>query len=157
MRWSDRELVPGPDYRGLFRLHGPEWRSRIAGNFTDIIPETDWDLFDIIGEFSLSDDAAFTFTIRGNELTYEGKTCEFAFLGHTVPAPLGAGGVIRFQILVDRTSLELFVGDGLISASFCFLPGPCEYPLELRADKKEIRIVSFVIHELESVWRSHER
>jgi sucrose-6-phosphate hydrolase SacC (GH32 family) len=70
-----------------------------------------------------------------------------------VPADPDPDGVVRFQILVDRTSLELFAAGGLASASFCYLPEPYNYPLELSADREGVHIVSFTIYELEPAIR----
>jgi sucrose-6-phosphate hydrolase SacC (GH32 family) len=78
----------------------------------------------------------------------------FTYLDFKIPAEPDDDGRLRFQILVDRTSLELFVGGGRVSASFCCLPGAHDVPLEFYARKGQIRFVSLIVHELESAWTS---
>ncbi|MHC4184871.1 MAG: GH32 C-terminal domain-containing protein [Planctomycetota bacterium] len=41
------------------------------------------------------------------------------------------GGRIKLHLLVDRTSLELFVNDGLLSMSSCILPNDDDKSLAL--------------------------
>lgn len=98
------------------------------------------------------DAAAFGIIIRGHDLRYDVAAARFTWLGHTIPAPRDGDGHLRLQLLVDRTSLELYTAGGLVSASFCFLPAACDMPLELYAAGGSVRLVSLAIHELNSVW-----
>ena len=98
------------------------------------------------------DAAAFGAIIHGNHLCYEVPERKFTYLGREIPAEPDDDGRLSLQILVDRTSLELFVGGGKVSASFCFLPGPHEVPLEFYAREGSVRIVSLTVHELASEW-----
>ncbi len=151
--WKDYTLKSGLDRRALFVRYGPPWRDHLPKAHANLIPDTTWDLFDIRAEVDLGDAAAFGALIHGHALHYEVASKHFIYLGREIPAQPDADGRLRFQVLVDRTSLELFVGNGRISASFCFLPAACDYPLEFYAREGNVHLVSLTIHELESAWR----
>ena len=139
------------DRRALFVRYGPNWREHMPDAHANLIPDTTWDLFDIRAEIELEDATAFGALIHGQWLQYEVANQQFTYLGRTIPAQPDEDGRLRLQILVDRTSLELFIGEGEVSASFCFLPGSCDYPLEFYAKEGSVRIVSLTIHELTSI------
>jgi len=149
--WKDDVLRSGMDRRALLVRYGPNWREHMPDAQAHLIPDTTWDLFDIRAEFEPGDATAFGAIIHGQHLQYDVAHKQFTYLGRTIPAEPEDDGRLRFQILVDRTSLELFVGEGRVSASFCFLPGSCDHPLEFYAKEGSVRIVSLNIHELESI------
>jgi len=150
--WKDRPLRSGPNRRALFVRYGPQWRDHIPEAQANLIPDTTWDLFEIHAEIELGDASAFGGLIHGNDLRYEASRKQLTFLNREIPAEPDDDGRLRLQILVDRTSLEIFVGGGRTSASFCFLPGACDYPLEFYAQGGDVHIVSLMIHELASIW-----
>jgi sucrose-6-phosphate hydrolase SacC (GH32 family) len=61
---------------------------------------------------------------------------------------------LAVRLLIDKTSIELFINDGQISASFCFLPGGYANPLEFMTFSGEQIIEDFELHELESSWKN---
>ena len=70
-------------------------------------------------------------------------------------------GRVSLQLLIDRTSLEIFGNQGEVSMSFCFLPAAANHRLALKADGGSVRdgcvdggvrIVSLTVHELRSAW-----
>jgi fructan beta-fructosidase len=61
-------------------------------------------------------------------------------------------GVLKLQILLDRTSLEIFANDGRVSISSCFLPPEDNKFLETVAVGGTARIRLLEIHELDSIW-----
>ena len=66
-----------------------------------------------------------------------------------VPLP---SGNISVRILIDRTSVELFVNEGQISANFCFLPGAYEQPIVFHSPAHRIQIKDLEVHELRGIW-----
>ena len=152
LRWDAHRLRPGLNRHDLYHVHGPGWRSRLATGYRNLAPDTTWDLFHLEAVIDPGDAAAFGIIIRGHDLRYDVAAARFTWLGHTIPAPRDGDGSLRLQLLVDRTSLELFAADGLVSASFCFLPAACDMPLELYADGGSVLLVSLAIHELNSAW-----
>ena len=133
LRWEDHRLSPGLNRHDLYH-------------------DTTWDLFHLEAVVDPADGAAFGIIVRGHDLRYDVAGASFTWLGQTIPAPRDGDGCLRLQLLVDRTSLELFGAGGLVSASFCFLPAACDLPLELYAEGGNVRLVSLALHELNSAW-----
>ena len=69
------------------------------------------------------------------------------------PSPSPRDGRIRLEILLDRTSIELFGNDGEVALTSCFLPPPNDHTLELFATAAPARIVSMEAYPLKSVCR----
>ena len=116
-------------------------------------PETGGDLFDIEAGVRFAANAGdLVLRVHGTELRCSARDGTFSFLGTKVPAP-ALDGCLPFRLLVDRTSLELFVPPGRVSAGFCFLPEPRGAPLELSVDGGSVELSSLSIHALSSVWK----
>jgi sucrose-6-phosphate hydrolase SacC (GH32 family) len=91
------------------------------------------------------------FKLRGTSVIYDAKKEELICKNHRVPLkPID--GKIRLQILVDRTSVEIFGNDGSV-----YMPAG----VNLNATDKSCATVvkggsaqinSLVVHELKSVW-----
>jgi sucrose-6-phosphate hydrolase SacC (GH32 family) len=62
-------------------------------------------------------------------------------------------GRMTLRFLVDRTSVEVFANDGMVSMTGCFLPKPSSHALELFADGGIATIKSMTVYELKSAWR----
>jgi len=59
---------------------------------------------------------------------------------------------LSVRLLIDTTSVEVFINGGRISASFCFLPGGYINEIELLSWSGEQIIEDFELHELGSAW-----
>ena|GEM_PF-2174906 len=53
------------------------------------------------------------------------------------------------RLLIDKTSTEVFIDAGRISASFCFLPNGYKNTLEFRTYSGDQIIEDLELHELE--------
>jgi len=126
-RWEDDALVPGEN----------------------LIPDTAGQLFDIRLEIEPGTATAIGVKIRGIDLRWEGG--KISFQG-TEAAIEPADGRLVLQLLVDRTSLEVFGNRGELSMSICFLPEAADHPLVFYADGGAAHINSLVVHELRSAW-----
>ena len=60
---------------------------------------------------------------------------------------------VSLQVLVDRTSLELFAHGGEVSMSCCFLPEAAEHVLSFHARGGRAHLCGLKVHELRSAWR----
>ena len=150
--WNDLTLSAGFDLRELFRRYGPGRRKHMNDEHANLIPDTSWDLFDIRIKVELKDASAFGCLIHGNDLCYEVAGKKLTFLDRGIPVVPDNDGCISMRLLADRTSLEIFVAGGGVSASFCFLPDAPNYPLEFYAKEGGVRFASLTIYELESAW-----
>ena len=61
-------------------------------------------------------------------------------------------GRLRLRALVDRTSIELFGNDGVVTLSQCFLPKPDDRHFALAAMGTEARLVGGRARRLGSSW-----
>ena len=59
---------------------------------------------------------------------------------------------LHVRILVDTTSIEVFINRGQVSASYCFLPSGYNNTLSISSYSGEQLIENFELHELKSVW-----
>ena len=56
------------------------------------------------------------------------------------------------RLLIDKTSVEVFLNQGRISASYCFLPSGYVHPLVFQSYDGEQIIEDFELHEIASIW-----
>jgi levanase/fructan beta-fructosidase len=119
------------------------------------------DLFDIRAEFELAGakdfgkkqptPSAFGIVTRGEAIRYSVPDKTVSCLGGVAPLePLA--NRIKLQILVDRSSIEVFGNDGRISMSTVFFPDANDTGLEIFTTGGEVYIVSLEVNRLEPVW-----
>jgi sucrose-6-phosphate hydrolase SacC (GH32 family) len=89
--------------------------------------------------------------IRGEPVTFSQKQNRLSCLGKSAPVEL-VNGRLWLQVLVDRTSLEVFANDGRVSMTSCFLPRLKDRSLQLYARGGTARLVSLQLFELRSAW-----
>jgi sucrose-6-phosphate hydrolase SacC (GH32 family) len=102
------------------------------------------DLFHIKANVSIPEGKKLIFRIRGMEVELTNKTVASATPAHQL-----IGELKNVEILVDRTSIEVFANDGEISLSRCYLP--TESGLSVRSDGAPT-FQSLKIYELNSIW-----
>ena len=134
---------------GLLHHETYQWDNYTLAPGTDIVPATKSQLFDIRLEIEPNDATSFGVKIRGIDLRYEGG--KISFQGTEAPlAPID--GRLVLQLLVDRTSLEIFGHRGELSMSICYLPEAADNPLVFYAEDGVAHIVSLAVHPLRSAW-----
>jgi sucrose-6-phosphate hydrolase SacC (GH32 family) len=139
--------------REIERMHVRKhtWRDVALESGQRLIPETAGKLFDVRLEIEPLNADAFGIQVRGADLVYDVHEQTITFGPKQARLPL-VDGVIKLQLLVDRTSLEVFGNGGLVSMSFCFLPEAADHPLEFDARGGTAQIVALDVHELKSAW-----
>lgn len=111
------------------------------------------ELFDIHAEIDLGNADKIEFIIRGEKIEYNAIEKQLSCLGRSASLkPIQ--GKIKFQILVDRTSIEIFGNDGQVSMSSCFLPNLEDQNLGIYASGGTAQVTSLKIYELCSAWRN---
>jgi sucrose-6-phosphate hydrolase SacC (GH32 family) len=101
------------------------------------LAELKHDLYDIEAEILPGDTTEVGFNIFGTNL--KAKTLN---------------GRITLRLLVDRTSVEYFVGEGQESHALCYLPTAGSRPLELYAKGGSARVKLLNVYALRSAWPS---
>lgn len=142
--------------REIERLHARKlaWSGVVIKPGKDLIPNTGYDLFDIHVDVRLGTSTWFGAVVGGHHLRYHTQEKKFTFLGRDIHTWTDLkDGRLKFRVLVDRTSIELFSAEGKISASFCYLPEARDKRLEFYSSGGDVKIISLCVHELRSIWK----
>jgi sucrose-6-phosphate hydrolase SacC (GH32 family) len=127
------------------------WKDLILEPGTKPLSEVSGDLLDIQLQADVAGTKAFGVKWRGQTITYSTARKTLACFGREAPLD-AAGGLPTLRVLIDRSSIEVFGGDGKVSMSSCYLPGPNAAGLELFCDGGRCRIASMAVYELHSAW-----
>jgi fructan beta-fructosidase len=131
------------------------WKQMVLKADGPVLPLGRGELWDIEAELEPRSAKAVGLRVRGVEIVYDGGAKTLACLGKTAPLE-PADGRIVLRVLVDRTSIEIFAGGGLVTMCSCFLPDLADRSLGAFARGGEARIAVLRLHELESAWKSGE-
>ncbi len=131
------------------------WRDLTVSPGQNPLSVIQGDLFDIRAELELAGASGFTITARGQAVGYSVKDEEFTLGGAEAPLKPTAKRV-RFQMLVDRSSIELFAGQGQATISRVVFPDPNDSNLSLTTEGGNIRVISLQVNRLESMWPESE-
>ncbi|MCD6507690.1 GH32 C-terminal domain-containing protein [Candidatus Poribacteria bacterium] len=135
-------------------LHGEGWvwRDKPLGEGENLLAGIEGDLFHIRSEFELKGADRIGFRIRSIPVTYDVRERRLECQGCEAPLkPLG--DKIRLEILVDRTSIEIFANDGRIYMPIGVIPPDEDRSLEIFALGGEVLVRSMEIYEMRSAWR----
>ena len=127
------------------------WNDEGLTPATNLLDGIEGDLFDIRAEIELGEASAVGFGARGENIHYDIDTQTLTCLEKSaLLQPID--GRIALQILVDRTSIEVFGNDGRVSMCSCFLPDVADGSLGISASGGGARLISLDVYELESAW-----
>jgi fructan beta-fructosidase len=140
-------------------LHGPKysWRDETLTPDSNPLADIQGDLFHFRGQFEVGRAAGLTIVTRGVPIAYNVVRQELSCKGKTAPLkPIR--GTIRLEILVDRTSVEIFGNGGRIYMPLAALPADevganNHSPLQLLATEGNARIQSLEVYRLRSAWQ----
>ena len=131
--WSDVTLQAGDN--PLSEIHG--------------------ELFDISAQIETDKAEEVTWMIRGQPIRYTPSNHQLSCLDRSVDVNTD-GKTLQFRILVDRTSLEVFVQGGERTLSSCFLPAYDDLSLALSTKGGTVVVKSMEVYELGSAWPKAE-
>lgn len=113
------------------------------------------DLFHIKTQIALGTASSVGFNIRGTQVRYDVPTQTLTAFGRSAPlAP--TNGRIDLELLVDRSSLELFGGNGRVSMTSGFTPAAGNLAIDLFANGGTAQVVSLSAYELQSAWPAEQ-
>lgn len=148
---AELELLKG-------KTHKWEKHNLIPGLNTNPIKKVKGDLIHIKGQFDLKTCDSFGMMLRmnkknpGTELLYNVKRQTLSILGQTVPLePID--NKIFLEILIDRSSIEVYANNGRAVVTHTFLPDPAALEYLLYNTGGELMIDKLEITELKSSWR----
>jgi sucrose-6-phosphate hydrolase SacC (GH32 family) len=114
------------------------------------------DLFDLRAQFTVGNAGEVRFVIRGVPVVYDTAKQELVCRDRRNPLP-PVSGKVRLQILVDRTSLEIFGNDGLLYMPMAAGFAPDDRSLALTVADTAVPFDSLEVNELRSIWPQKEK
>ena len=90
-------------------------------------------------------------TVLGVPVIYDVAFATLSCEGRSAPLPL-VDGAIKVQILVDRTSVEIFGNSGAIALPLGVVPPGADVPVSLSAEGDGAAVKTLNVFELASIW-----
>ena len=163
---------PVPEIRNLFSSVLREDLARPLPAGTNLLSGSIPDTLDLEFEFQPGAAREVRLDIRGVPLHWDSASGNLEVLGKTIPSPVASGTMgrrsdfpapwgpdlvpwdrsVRWRILVDRTSLEIFVNGGTAVGSFCWVPRE-EPSLAIVVKDASLPRARLVRRTLKSAWR----
>jgi len=110
------------------------------------------DLFDIRAEIDVGAAEKIGFEIRGVPVVFDVKKNIISCKDEKAPCkPIE--GKIKLQILVDRTSIEIFISDGEYYMPVGSIPDDDNKSITIFSEGGDAKIISLEVNELKSAWR----
>jgi sucrose-6-phosphate hydrolase SacC (GH32 family) len=158
-RWPVREI------EGLY-VRSHSFRNLAVESANQALAGIKPELVDMSVGFEPGANQLVTLSVRGLEVVYgkiksyrtrKGERKEvksFAFGDCMVPAPI-IDGKVKLRVLVDRTSIEMFVNDGATVGTSYAAPAAANRDIRVRADGA-VRINLLEVNDLRSAWQQVE-
>jgi len=139
--WENKNLIPGIN-------------KNLARGVKD-------DCLHIIGSFKVKTADSFGFIVRldkkqnGGEIMYNVKTKILSCLGQSALVE-PVDGSVKLEILLDRSSIEIFANDGKVVMSSCFVPAENAYGLYLFNIGGELFVEKLEVYPMKSIWQTEK-
>ena len=139
--------MPVREIRKLFQTP-IKWRKKLFQGTKEICSGIDG--LALYAEIEPGDSPDFGFSVHGQEISYSASKKTLSCLGKDAPIELESGR-IPLVVLVDRTSMEVFINNGKAILSCCYLAEAGKDALEIFTTGK-IKFVSIEVFPLKSAW-----
>lgn len=136
------------------KLHRKKWswNNMTLEPGTNLLSGVKGPLFHIRAEFTPADASEFGFVIRGEPVVYNAAENRISCKDKSAELK-PENGKIRLQILVDRTSIEIFANDGRIYMPIGTILPQENTNLELFTKGGDTKLNSLDLFQLKSAWR----
>jgi sucrose-6-phosphate hydrolase SacC (GH32 family) len=138
-----------------------ENKNLIPGINKNLVHGVKNDCMHLIGSFKLKTVDNFGFFVRldkkknGTEIMYNVKTKTLSCLGNSaIVEPID--GTIKLDILLDRSSIEIFANDGKVVMSSCFTPSENADGLYLYNIGGELFVEKLEVYPMKSIWQKEK-
>ena len=131
--------------------HKHSWSNEMLKPGSNPLAGVRGELFHMQGEFDVGAASELRFLVRGVPIVYDVGRQELSCAGKTAPLGL-ADGTIRLEVLVDRTSIEIFGNGGRIYMPIGVVLAENDKSLALHAKTGSARIRSMEVYRLRSAW-----
>ena len=135
------------------RAKEQKWEGVTLNPGDDLLSDIKGELFDIRAEIEPAG-ASFEISVGGRVVRYDVAREELIcpdFAKWRAPLRL-IDGRVKIQILVDRTSLEIYGNDGEASMTYFCVPDQSKPILSITAAGGPVNVVSLEVHGLKSAW-----
>jgi sucrose-6-phosphate hydrolase SacC (GH32 family) len=145
-------MFAGP-VREIETIHGERhtWKAKSLRPGENLLSGIEGEQFHIRAEFSPADGRQFGFVIRGEPVVYDVEKKEISCKGKSTELKT-VNGKIRLEILVDRTSIEVFGNDGRVYMPIGTILPDDNRTLELFSKDGSTGIDLLELYELRSAW-----
>ena len=135
-------------------IHGRKhtWQNQTLKPGENLLSGIEAELSHIIAEFTIGDGAEFGFVIRGVPVVYNLAERTLCCKGKSAELK-PAGGRIRLEILVDRTSVEIFGNSGRVYMPIGVILPEENKTLEIFSKAGKTGLDLLEVYELRSAWR----
>jgi fructan beta-fructosidase len=127
------------------------WDSLVLKPGENLLEGINGELFDIQAEIEPGRAEEVGFRIRGVNVVYRPGSQTVRCLGQDGPLKM-KDGRIKLRLLIDRTSVELFGNDGLLSMSSCMLGADDNRTLEAFCTGGPAKVPTLTVWRLKSIW-----
>jgi fructan beta-fructosidase len=134
---------------------GHAWQDVTLSAEENVLSAVSGDLFHIRATFDVGQAEQVGFVIRGVDVVYDVAKKELSCQGKSAPLK-AAQGQLQLEILVDRTSIEIFGNRGEVYMPIGVIPADENRSLEVFGRGPAARLVSMEVHELDSAWESDQ-
>jgi fructan beta-fructosidase len=146
--------------REIALLHGEKksWQETMVKPGNSMLAPFQGDLYHIIAEFDTKSSAQqFGFDIHGFQIMYNNKT---GMIRAVRPSDNEISevkvshnsGKIRMEILLDKTSVEIFINNGEVPMAFYYIADEGNKKLAVAVEGGEVKLNSLDIFELKPAW-----
>jgi len=144
----------------LLHLKGEVWENKnlIPGIQKNLLKGVKGDCFHIIGTFNVKKVDSFGLVVRldkdknGAEIMYEAKTNTLTCLGQSTDIQ-PVDGIIQLEILLDRSSIEIFAQNGKVVLSSSYKTTKEADGIYLFNTGGELLVEKLEIYPMKSIWQ----
>jgi len=139
--------------REIERLHEKScgWKGVEVSEGNDPIGKIEGELMHVRATLRPAGATKCGFVIRGTEVAYDVAGRKLTCLDKTAPLS-SIDGAIQLELLVDRTSIEIFANDGEVYMPMAVIPPDDNKTLRVLVEGGPVKVESLEIHELKSIW-----
>ncbi|MHC4072877.1 MAG: GH32 C-terminal domain-containing protein, partial [Planctomycetota bacterium] len=142
---------PVREIEGLHK-HTRQWKNKILKPGDNLLSDLSGELFHIRAKLQVNNAHETGFVIRDVSVVYDVEKQQLSCQGKTAPLK-PVDGRIRLELLVDRTSIEIFGNDGRMYMPMGVILADNSKSLEIFTKGGATKVESLDVYELRSAWQ----
>lgn len=151
---ADGVRLTAKPVREIERLYdgGRQWKELNLPMGKNPVPGIEGELFHIRAAFKPGDAKKVGFVVRGVEVAWDAGKQQLTCIDKAAPlSPID--GTVTLELLVDRTSIEIFAGDGRAYMPMGIIPADNDKSLQIFAESAPLNVETLDVHLLRSAWQ----